>query len=130
MRLIKILRSDCCPLRYKNNNPKDEIEKLKQILNNSGFSKNQNLFTDGNYVWAEGLNNKNKVMAIILADKNFYLKVSIAGKNKIISKLTKTPVDLNIVDIISSIRTINSFRYYMPNNVLSFIGENISIIDK
>jgi len=69
-------------------------------------------------------------MAIILADKNFYLKVSIAGKNKIISKLTKTPVDLNIVDIISSIRTINSFRYYMPNNVLSFIGENISIIDK
>lgn len=110
---------------------RNDLEKVQDLLTFAGYTENQKLFTQGRYIWMEGSNEDSEIKAIILADDTNYLKTSVLGNigEEVVSQLVSSRIIQNAGQYLTSLRTLDSYEYYMPESVNSFIGEEIGVIE-
>lgn len=110
---------------------RNDLEKVQDLLTFAGYTENQKLFTQGRYIWMEGSNEDSEIKAIILADDTNYLKTSVLGNTgeEVVSQLASSRIIQNVGQYLTSLRTLDSYEYYMPESVNTFIGEEIEVIE-
>lgn len=110
---------------------RNDLEKVQDLLTFAGYTENQKLFTQGRYIWMEGSNEDSEIKAIILADDTNYLKTYVLGNigEEVVSQLVSSRIIQNVGQYLTSLRTLDSYEYYMPESVNTFIGEEIEVIE-